>query len=139
MDAFDIHERCERDTDRRRRWKKRKELDCYYCGERGHFARNCPEIRCWECGKKGHEKKSCFIKFFRMFANWNKRMNEYSAKWKEYIQKMMINDQIKKEKILSEKNKKEEIKKEINEKTKEEINPIENLELEKKKKEDIIN
>jgi hypothetical protein len=74
-----------------------------------------------------------------MFANWNKRMNEYSARWKEYIQKMMINDQIKKEKILSEGNKKEEIKKEINEKAKEEINPIENLELEKKKKEDIIN
>ena len=37
---------------------------------------------------------------------------------------MMINYQIKKEKILSEGNKKEEIKKEINEKAKEEINPF---------------
>ena len=111
MDANNIHVRGERDVDRRRRWKKRKELDCFYCGERGHFARNCPEIRCWECGKKGHEKKICFIKFFRMFANWNKRMNDYSARWKEYIQKMIINNGNKKEKINSERKKMKKLKK----------------------------
>ena len=110
MDANNIHVRVERDGDKRRSWKKRKELNCYYCGERGHFARNCPEIRCWECGKKGHEKKTCFIKFFRMFANWNKRMNDYSARWKEYIQKMII----KNEKINSEGKNIEEIKKDEN-------------------------
>ena len=82
MDANNIHVRGERDDDKRRNRKKRKELNCLYCCHRGHFARNCPEIRCQECGKKGHEKKACFIKFFRMFTNWNKRMNDYSAKWK---------------------------------------------------------
>ena len=92
-----------------------EELNCYYCGERGHFSRNCPEIRCWECGKKGHEKKACFIKFFRMFANWNKRMNEYTARWKEYIQKIIINNKNKTEKkINSEEKKDEEIKKNEN-------------------------
>ena len=114
MDANNIHVRGERDGDKRRSWKKRKELNCYYCGERGHFSRNCPEIRCWECGKKGHEKKTCFIKFFRMFANWNKRMNDYSARWKEYIQKMIIKNENKNEKINSEGKKNEEIKKDEN-------------------------
>ena len=76
------------------------------------FFKFFPEIRCWECGKKGHEKKACFIKFFRIFANWNKRMNDYSAKWKEYIQKMIINNKNKIEKkISSEGNKDEFIKK----------------------------
>ena len=114
MDANNIHVRGERDGDKRRSWKKRKELNCYYCGERGHFSRNCPEIRCWECGKKGHEKKTCFIKFFRMFANWNKRMNDYSARWKEYIQKMIIKNENKNEKMNSEGKNIEEIKKDEN-------------------------
>ena len=126
MDANNIHVRGERDGDRRRRWKKRKELDCFYCGERGHFARNCPEIRCWECGKKGHEKKTCFVKFFRIFANWNKRMNDYSTRWKEYIQKMIINNGNKNEKINSERKKNEEIKKneivDVEDKNENEIN-----------------
>ena len=37
-----------------------------------------------------------------MFANWNKRMNDYSARWKEYIQKIIINNGNKNEKINSE-------------------------------------
>ena len=34
-----------------------------------------------------------------MFANWNKRMNDYSARWKEYIQKIIINNENKNVKI----------------------------------------
>ena len=115
MDANNVHVRGERDDDKRGNKKKRKELKCYHCGNRGHCARNCREIRCWECGKKGHEKKACFIKFFRMFANWNKRMNDYTARWKEYIQKIIINNKNKNEiKINSEEKKDEEIKKNEN-------------------------
>jgi hypothetical protein len=55
-----IHMRGERSIGPQR--KKRKELCCNYCAQRGHFARNCPDIICWECGKKGHEKKSYFVK-----------------------------------------------------------------------------
>ncbi len=76
MDAKNIHVRGERRSGAQ--WKKRKEMWCNYCAKRGHFARNCPDITCWECGKKGHEKKSCFIKFFRIFALWNKRINQWS-------------------------------------------------------------
>ena len=121
MDAVNIHVRGVRDDDKRRSNKKRKDLDCHYCNKRGHFARNCPEIRCWECGKKGHEKKACFIKCFRMFANWNKRMNEYSLRWKEYIQKMITNNKNKIEnKINSEEKKNENV--EIRDKNENKIN-----------------
>ena len=57
MDANNIYVRGERDDDKRSNRKKRKELNCRYCGKRGRFARNCPGVRCWECGKKGHGKK----------------------------------------------------------------------------------
>ena len=122
MDANNVHVRGERDDDKRGNRKKRKELKCYHCGNRGHCARNCREIRCWECGKKGHEKKTCFIKFFRMFANWNKRMNDYTARWKEYIQKIIINNKNKTEKRINSEEKKDE-----------EIQKNENVELKKKK------
>ena len=35
-----------------------------------------------------------------MFANWNKRMNDYSVRWKEYIQKIIINNDKKNEKLI---------------------------------------
>ena len=42
---------------------KKKELNYYYCGERSHFVRNCPEIRCWECGKKDIKKNLASYNF----------------------------------------------------------------------------
>ena len=64
LDDNNIHVRGERDDDKRRNRKKRKELNCHYFAQRGHFDRNCPDIRCWECGKKRHENKSLLRKIF---------------------------------------------------------------------------
>ena len=46
-----------------------------------------------------------------MFANWNKRMNKYISRWREYIQKMVINNGDKNEKINSERKKMKKLKK----------------------------
>ena len=99
MDTKTIHVRGERSTGAK--WKKRKEMCCNFCAQRGHFARNCPDITCWECGKKGHEKKSCFVKFFRLFTIWNKRMNWWSMmwmkNWKNVLEKKKVKNESEKE------------------------------------------
>ena len=136
MDAKNIHVRGERSTGAQRR--KRKEMCCNFCAQRGHFARNCPDITCWECGKKGHEKKSCFVKFFRLFTIWNKRMNWWSMMWMKNWQNV-----INKRKIENERKKdlnKEEIGKsnDINE-TKKEKNQIDMKDINDVKKKEIMN
>ena len=37
-------------------------VQCYGCGGRGHFKRDCPSKRvptCWNCGERGHTKWKC--------------------------------------------------------------------------------
>ena len=136
MDEKKIHVRGERIIGVKR--KKRKEMCCNYCAQRGHFARNCPDITCWECGKKGHEKKSCFVKFFRLFSIWNKRMNLWSMMWMKNWQNILDKRKIENE---SEKEiKKEGIGKinEINEIKKEKIK-IDNKDINFIKKKEIKN
>ena len=36
--------------------------DCFVCGSKSHFMRNCPNKRCQRCGQKGHEMRTCNIK-----------------------------------------------------------------------------
>src|SRR6266487_2490255 len=40
----------------------RREIACYRCGEKGHYASNCEregEVKCYKCGKNGHMVKAC--------------------------------------------------------------------------------
>ena len=69
-----------------------------------------------------------------MFANWNKRMNDYSTRWKEYIQKMIINNENKNGKNNPEGKKNEEIKKNENVDLK---NKNENVDLKNKNENEI--
>lgn len=38
---------------------------CYYCGDKGHYARHCPDMStelCNFCNKQGHKEKACRAK-----------------------------------------------------------------------------
>ena len=46
--------------------KNKKEIVCYHCHEKGHYANECPNRGakdqtdvCWNCGKKGHYASDC--------------------------------------------------------------------------------
>ena len=65
--------------------KRKSKKRCWYCGERTHFKRHCPNLNCFYCHKPGHFKKDCWkrkinILFDKLLQQENKK--EKRKKWK---------------------------------------------------------
>ena len=70
--------------------KRKSKKRCWYCGEKTHFKRQCPNLNCFYCHKPGHLKKDCWkrkinILFDKILQQENKK--EKRKKWKRNKEK----------------------------------------------------